>query len=113
MSLLIGLALMIVPSMAATGHINGCTNTGTWNNCCTKTFNITAKPGYRIVDVIVNGVSKGAITSYTFGNLTSAQVLKVVTEAIQEILYTVSFNSNGGTGTMEVETFTEGTAKNF
>ena len=32
MSLLIGLALMIVPSMAATGHINGCTNTGTWNN---------------------------------------------------------------------------------
>ena len=83
-SLLIGLALMIVPSMATTGHINGCTNTGAWNNCCTKTFNITAKPGYRIVDVIVNGVSKGVITSYTFGNLTSAQILKVVTEAIPQ-----------------------------
>ncbi len=104
MSLLIGLTLMIVPSMAATGHINGCTNTGAWNNCCTKTFNITAKPGYRIVDVIVNGVSKGAITSYTFGNLTSAQILKVVTEAIQQ--YTITYNLNGGTVTGNPTSYT-------
>ena len=93
--LMVSLALLIVPSFAATGHINGCTNTGEWNNCCTKTFNITPKAGYRIVDVIVNGVSKGAITSYTFGDLSSAQILKVITEAIQEELCTITATVEG------------------
>lgn len=79
-SLFIFCCMIFASSLAATGHINGCTNTGYPTDCCTKTFNFTADPGYRITDVKVNGVSQGAITSYTFSNITSAQTLEVIAE---------------------------------
>ena len=72
MSLILVISLILqMPCLAVTGHINGCTNTDFSTNCCTKTFNIIPKAGYRIIDVLVNGVSQGAITSYTFSNITS------------------------------------------
>jgi hypothetical protein len=36
-----------------------------------KTFAITPNSGYEILDVKVDGVSKGAITTYTFTNVTA------------------------------------------
>ena len=41
-----------------------------------------AKEGYNVVDVIVNGVNMGPITSYTFTDIIGPQTLKVVTEKI-------------------------------
>jgi hypothetical protein len=35
-----------------------------------KTFTITASEGYAVLDVLVDSVSKGAITTYTFSNVT-------------------------------------------
>ena len=86
--------LLMTTSFAAIGHIDGCTNTGDPSECCTKTFNITAQAGYRIVDVLVNGVSKGPITSYTFSDITEAQKMEVKTEKIQYTL-TVTQVANG------------------
>ena len=123
---------MLIPviTLAATGHINGCTNTNFDTNCCTKTFRITPRTGYRVVDVIVNGVSQGPITSYTFINITGPQTLKVIAELIDGSTggntgggttggdtgggtttsgYKVKFNANGGTGSMPSQTFEEGT----
>ena len=34
-----------------------------------KLFTITADPGYHVLDVLVDGVSIGATTSYTFVNV--------------------------------------------
>ena len=75
--------MMLLPlsSLGATGHIDGCTNTDFSTNCCTKTFIIIPKTGYRVLDVIVNGESKGAITSYTFTNITGPQTLYAYWEA--------------------------------
>ena len=114
------IALMPLTSLGATGHINGCTNTGYDTSCCTKTFKITPKTGYKVIDVIVNGVSKGALTEYTFTNITGPQSLEVKTQAIgntltvnpgktqytgeeddtvvvtaPEVKYTVTYNYNG------------------
>jgi hypothetical protein len=36
-----------------------------------KTFTITPNTGYQVLDVKVNNVSKGAITTYTFTNVTA------------------------------------------
>jgi len=36
-----------------------------------KTYTITADPGYHIEDVLVDGASVGAVTSYTFTNVTA------------------------------------------
>lgn len=77
--------LMLVP-VFATGHINGCTNTEFSTNCCTKTFSLIPKAGYKIVSLIVNGVSqpiteeqKNGMT-YTFSEITEAQTLEVIAE---------------------------------
>ncbi len=43
-----------------------------------KTFTISPKTGYRIAAVYINGVSKGAISSYTFSNVTTKQTIKAV-----------------------------------
>ena len=41
-----------------------------------KTFTIAPKTGYRISAVTVDGVSKGALTSYTFSNVTATHTIK-------------------------------------
>ncbi len=43
-----------------------------------QTFTITAKPGYSISDVLVDGVSVGAVSSYTFSNVSSSHTIKAV-----------------------------------
>ena len=40
-----------------------------------QTFNITANPGYYILDVTVNGSSVGAVSSYTFTNVQASNTL--------------------------------------
>lgn len=52
-----------------------------------KTFFITPATGYTIADVLVDGRSVGAVSSYTFTNVTSNQTI------------TVKFTSSGGGGT--------------
>jgi YD repeat-containing protein len=47
----------------------------------TKTFSIQVLSGYTLLDVKVNGVSKGKITSYTFSNISSNQTLEAFSRA--------------------------------
>ena len=77
-SIMLSIIMMLSPvmSLGATGHVDGCPNTGLDTSCCTKTFSITADEGYRVTNVIVNGVSMGPLTSYTFTDITGPQSLK-------------------------------------
>jgi len=43
-----------------------------------KTFTITAQDGYLISDVLVDGKSVGAVSSYTFSDVTKAHTIKAV-----------------------------------
>src|SRR5206468_10436760 len=40
-----------------------------------QTFTITADPCYHVADVLVDGVSVGAVASYTFNNVTGAHTI--------------------------------------
>ena len=40
-----------------------------------KTFIITPASGYHVADVLVDGVSKGAVTTYTFSNVTAGHTI--------------------------------------
>ncbi len=64
----------IMASASAGGTISPSGNVGVldYGN---KTFNITPNNGYRIKDVLVNQVSQGPITDYTFTNVTSDQTI--------------------------------------
>ncbi len=48
-----------------------------------QTFTITPNDGYRIGDVVVDGVSKGAVTSYTFNNVWKDHTISVTFVALQ------------------------------
>lgn len=47
-------------------------------NGATQVFTITPDCGYEITDVLVNGASVGAVTSYTFTNVQSDQTIQVI-----------------------------------
>lgn len=47
-----------------------------------QSFSITPDNGYRVTEVLVNGGSVGAVTSYTFSNVTSANTISVSFELI-------------------------------
>jgi len=59
-----------------------------------KTFTITLDTGYSIADVLVDSVSVGAVSSYTFSNVTAGHTITAAFAASQ---YTVTFDANGGT----------------
>ena len=62
-----------------------------------RTFTITADPGYRIADVIVDGQSVGARQQYTFSNVTANHTIEVDFDiiGIQEYTISASAGSNG------------------
>lgn len=46
-------------------------------NGSSSTFAITSNSGYKIADVLVDGVSQGSVSSYTFNNLTADHTISV------------------------------------
>jgi hypothetical protein len=64
-----------------------------------KTFTITPNAGYQIKDVKVDNVSKGAISTYTFSNVTANHTIsatfKTPTAAVRPVLECVRNNGNG------------------
>ena len=79
------LTYTIIPSAGAGGAITPGTQQIV-NYAGSATFTIAANPYYRIVDVKVDGVSKGAITSYTFNNVTADHVIAATFEKIRFFL---------------------------
>ncbi|HXY54423.1 MAG TPA: Ig-like domain-containing protein, partial [Nitrospirota bacterium] len=58
-------------------------------------FTITPNTGYSIASVLVDGVSQGAITSYTFSSVTAAHTISA-TFAINTFTITASAGTGGG-----------------
>jgi len=61
-----------------------------------QTFTITPNAGYHVADVLVDGISVGAVTSYTFTNVTSKHTISV-TFVINTYTITASAGANGST----------------
>jgi len=59
-------------------------------------FMIIPEPGFKIADVKVDGVSKGAITSYTFTNVLATHTISATFTTSPVIVYTLT--STAGTG---------------
>ena len=64
------------------------------NPGASQTFIITPNPGYYIVDVRVDGVSVGAVTTYTLTNITSNHTIEAIF-AIAQYTLTASAGANG------------------
>jgi hypothetical protein len=63
-----------VYTITATADVNGTiapSGTLTLNKGATQTFTITPEPGFDVSSIIVDGANKGALTTYTFSNITA------------------------------------------
>lgn len=69
-----------------------------------QTFAITPDPGYKILDVLVDGVSNGTISSYTFSNVQQDHTIEAAF-TVNAYTITASAGANGGispSGTVSV-----------
>ena len=65
------------------------------NYGASQTFTITPNTGYHILDVGVDGLSQGALTSYTFNNVTANHTITAAF-TINTYTLTVNYAGNGG-----------------
>ena len=72
----------------------------------TPEFLFQAKAGYRISDISIDGVSIGAVSSYTFSELTQEHSIRVIAEKV----YTVSleYDRERGQAAVDKAEYTEG-----
>ena len=77
-----------------------------------QTFTITPNTGYKIKDVKVDGVSVGAVSTYTFSNVTSDHTIEASFEAITFTI-TASAGSGGYISPSGTVTINYGESKTF
>jgi hypothetical protein len=75
-----------------------------------KSFTITPNVGYQISDVMIDGVSKGAIASYTFSNVQSNHTINASFSVIAGTIRNILSISINGTGSGSVSTSPSSTA---
>ncbi|MCX6752260.1 MAG: SBBP repeat-containing protein [Candidatus Nomurabacteria bacterium] len=90
------LTTIIVPTITPTAGSNGAISPSVPTDVTSggsQSFTLTPSAHYHVADVLVDSVSQGAITSYTFSNVTGDHAISA-TFAIDT--QTVTFNKNGG-----------------
>jgi hypothetical protein len=72
------IAVSFVPTITATAASGGTISpSGSLVPSGNQTYTITANTGYKVSDVVVNGSSIGAVSSYTFTGVTTPQTISV------------------------------------
>ena len=99
----------ITPSAGANGSISP-NAAQTVNHGAEQAFTITPATGYHVADVLVDGSSIGAVTTYTFTNVTGAHAL-TATFAINTYTITPSAGANGAISPNTPQTVDHGAAQ--
>lgn len=68
-----------------------------------KSYRISANIGYGIKDVLIDGVSQGAIRSYTFTNVNSDHTIEVIFEPVPTVVAAIEKNKMHAIGLIEGE----------
>ncbi|MFZ2654451.1 MAG: hypothetical protein WAX69_06005, partial [Victivallales bacterium] len=88
----------ITSSAPGAGSGGSITPSASVNYNASKTFTMTPDANYRVADVLVDGVSVGAVTSYTFANVKSAHTI-VASFALAKANLTMVSDPAKGTAT--------------
>jgi ethanolamine ammonia-lyase large subunit len=89
------IAYTVTASSGANGSISPVGPTTVYGGT-TQTFSLTPDAGYHVADVLVDGVSVGAVTSYAFSNITGDHTI-AASFAINSYTITASVTSGSGT----------------
>jgi YVTN family beta-propeller protein len=83
-------------TITATAEANGSispSGTLATNGGANALFTITPDPNYQVLNVIVDGASKGAVTSYAFDNVTANHTINAY---FKQITYTITASAGSG-----------------
>ncbi len=97
---------------AGTGGIVSPAGTSTVTYGSSKTYTITPSTGYRIVDVRVDNISVGPLSSYTFSNIVSNHTISASFTLLQYTITSVS-NSGGSITPAGLTTLTHGSSQTY
>jgi hypothetical protein len=89
-----GATTYTITASAGTGGTISPTGAVSVNHGANQTFAIAANTGYQILSVTVDGVSQGAISSYTFSNVTAAHTISA-TFSVRTYTITASAGTGG------------------
>lgn len=106
---------LVVYTIAASAGTNGSISPvgpQSVNYGADRTFTITPATGYHIADVIVDGVSVGALGSYTFTNVTAAHTISA-TFAINTYTIAASAGAKGAISPSGPQSVEHGVSKTF
>jgi hypothetical protein len=85
-------------TITATAEADGAISSpgvNTVNPGSSMTFTIKPSAGYHVVDVLVDGVSQGAVTSYTFTNVTASHTITATFTQNEWFIIDASAGANG------------------
>ncbi|MBN2099404.1 MAG: hypothetical protein JW753_07395, partial [Dehalococcoidia bacterium] len=102
-------------TIAASAHVNGMISpcgAAKVSHGASQDFAITPDPGYRVADVLVDGSSVGAVTTYTFNNVVADHTISA---SFAYTTYTITASAGDGglispSGTV---TLSQGTTQDF
>ncbi len=78
-----------------------------------QAFTMTPTTGYQVKSVLVDGVSVGAVTSYTFSNVTAAHSISVTFAAKTSFTISASAGANGSVSPSGSVTVSQGASQAF
>jgi|GEM_PF-1390892 len=78
-----------------------------------QSFSIVPSTGYRIADVLVDGISKGALSGYTFINVTSDHVIRALFSEAPPCTISATASAGGAISPSGIVTVAEGASKTF
>ena len=103
-------------TITATAGANGSISPSgavTVNEGTDQAFEITPDPGYQVADVLVDGSSVGAVTSYTFNNVYNDYTIDASFESVATYTITAAAGANGSISPSGEVTVNEGADQAF
>ena len=84
----------VITASAGTGGTISPSGEVTVNSGTNRTFNITPGNGFKIIDVKVDNISAGTVSSYTFSNVTSNHIISATFAPL--VTYTITSSAGPG-----------------
>ncbi len=105
-------SFIITASASAGGTISPAGDILVYENS-SKTFTITPNVGFAVDDVVVDGVSVGAVASYTFSNVTANHSISASFHAVPTYTITASAGAGGSISPSGAVLVSEGSSQTF
>ena len=102
-----------IVASAGTGGTISPSGTITVDEGVSQSYTISVNTEYRIKDVLVDGVSQGAIVSYTFSNVSADHTISVNFEAVPTYTITTNIGEGGSISPSGNIILTEGDSRTF